>query len=85
MSKTINFKTVRPATAEEWVQGGSPADRESSVRPAAAPAQASEAMKRFTIDVPLSLHTRIKTECARRGSKMADVLRGLLEKEFPEA
>jgi hypothetical protein len=32
-------------------------------------------MKRFTIDVPESLHTRIKIECARRGAKMAEVLR----------
>jgi hypothetical protein len=41
-------------------------------------------MKRFTIDVPLALHTRIKTECARRGVKMADVLREMLKREFPE-
>ena len=36
-------------------------------------------MKRFTIDVPATLHTRIKTECARRGIKMADMLRELLD------
>jgi hypothetical protein len=28
-------------------------------------------MKRFTIDVPDSLHRRIKTECAKRGSRCA--------------
>jgi hypothetical protein len=84
MSKTINFKSVRPATAEDWVQGGRPADREPPTRPAVTPA-AAETMKRFTIDVPVALHTRIKTECARRGVKMADVLREMLEREFPEA
>jgi hypothetical protein len=52
--------------------------------PTATPAAEIEAMKRFTIDVPLTLHTRIKTECARRGLKMADELRKLLEREFPE-
>ncbi|HEX2136591.1 MAG TPA: plasmid partition protein ParG [Microvirga sp.] len=44
-----------------------------------------ELMKRFIVDVPVSLHTRIKTQCARRGVKMADVLRGLMEREFPKA
>ena len=40
-------------------------------------------MKRFTIDVPVSLHTRVKTECAKSGRKMADVVRDLLERQFP--
>lgn len=42
-----------------------------------------ELMKRFTIDVPASLHMRVKIGCAQRGLKMADVLREMLEKEFP--
>lgn len=50
------------------------------VEPIAAPA---EPMKRFTIDVPVSLHTRVKTECAKSGRKMADVVRNLLERQFP--
>lgn len=41
-------------------------------------------MKRLTIDVPQSLHTRIKTVCASRGKKMADEIRELLEQHFPE-
>jgi hypothetical protein len=86
MSKTVSFKTIKPATAEDWVTGGRPADREVPTLSTAARAPAaSEAMKRFTIDVPVGLHTRIKTECARRQVKMADVLRDLLEREFPEA
>jgi hypothetical protein len=40
-------------------------------------------MKRFTIDVPVDLHKRVKTACAERGAKMADMLRELLEREFP--
>jgi chromosome partitioning protein len=53
---------------------------EPMVEPIAAPA---EPMKRFTIDVPVSLHTRVKTECAKSGRKMADVVRDLLERQFP--
>jgi hypothetical protein len=47
------------------------------------PRPAGEAMKRFTIDVPVSLHTRIKTQCAKSGVKMADKIRALLERAFP--
>lgn len=41
-----------------------------------------EVMKRLTIDVPESLHTKLKVECARRGVAMADVIRERLEREF---
>jgi hypothetical protein len=43
-----------------------------------------EAMKRLTIDLPASLHTRVKVACAQRGVKMADEIRRLLEEKFPE-
>lgn len=42
-----------------------------------------EPTKRFTFDVPLSLHKRIKTCCVQDDRLMADVLRELLEREFP--
>lgn len=57
------------ATAEAWVDSGK-AD--------------NEATKRFTIDVPVSLHRRIKMQCAARDVKMAEEIRLLLEKHFPE-
>ena len=41
-----------------------------------------EPTKRLTIDIPLSLHQRVKSQCALKGEKMADVVRKLLEKEF---
>ena len=43
-----------------------------------------EPTKRFTIDVPKSLHKRVKSQCALRSIKMTDMLRELLEKHFPE-
>ena len=50
MKKTVKFKPTRPHTAEQWVAGeGAPSGKEPQV-----------AMKRFTIDVPVELHTRIK-------------------------
>ena len=70
--KTVAFKMPTPAKADAWV-----AERDAPPPPAPA-----EQMKRFTIDVPLSLHTRIKVQCAAKGVKMADVIREMLEREF---
>jgi predicted DNA binding CopG/RHH family protein len=43
-----------------------------------------EIKKRLTIDIRESLHRRVKIGCVTRGVEMADVVRELLEKEFPE-
>ncbi len=43
-----------------------------------------ETTKRLTIDVPASLHARIKATCALRGEKMAEAIREILEEQFPE-
>lgn len=96
--KQVEFKvpTSKLATgAEAWIsnRGAEPAatDREGASVTAlkaveATPAPATkEKMSRFTIDVPESLHRRVKMQCAGRGQKMADMMRELLEREFPEA
>jgi hypothetical protein len=44
---------------------------------------AKEPMKRLTIDVPLSLHKRIKSQCVMQELVMADVIREMLEQRFP--
>ena len=43
-----------------------------------------EPMKRFTIDVPVELHRRVRAACAKLGLKTLSVLRDLLEREFPD-
>lgn len=43
---------------------------------------AKSKMKRLTIDVTMDLHRAIKVSCARKGVKMADAIRYILEKEF---
>ena len=57
------------ATADDWVNNRGAAPEE---------------MKRLTFDVPESLHRRIKVACAKKGVKMADDLRELLERHYPE-
>jgi hypothetical protein len=59
--------SAKPAeTADDWVNNRS----------------APEPMKRLTIDVPESLHRRIKMACAEKGVRMADDLRELLERTY---
>lgn len=41
-----------------------------------------EPMKRLTIDIPASLHAQIKSQCALRGSKIADEVRELLLQKY---
>jgi hypothetical protein len=72
--KKIHFEAKRPSqpgtgTIDDWVLDREPASR--------------EAMKRLTIDVPLSLHKRVKSRCALENLIMADIVRELLEQRFP--
>ncbi len=65
--------TSRPGAAspDHWVN-----DRNGNT--------SNEPVKRLTIDVPVSLHQRVKSQCALQGLKMADVIRELLEQRFEE-
>jgi hypothetical protein len=60
----------QPGTADDWVHA-----RERPTEP----------VKRLTIDIPLSLHSRVKSRCALENLRMADVIREFLDKRFPLA
>lgn len=82
MSKKVQF-SARPtvpvsgvpaappdqAAIDAWVNNETPA--------------ATEPVKRFTFEVPFSLHKRIKLKCAADDRQMAEVLREILESHFP--
>lgn len=71
MSKSVSFnKPSRPATPDAWVA-------------TKAPAAPSEPTKRFTVDVPDSLHRRVKVHCAQSGITIADMVRDMLQSRFP--
>jgi hypothetical protein len=76
MSKKVNF-AARPVTpspaADQWVN-----------ERAVSPPVAAVPMKRLTIDLEATQHTRFKTLCAQHGLKMADELRRLLELRIAE-
>ncbi len=71
-------KPAKPASAEDWINQV----REETAVPS--PARKKPTV-RFTLDVDADLHIRMKIECVRRGKKMSDVLRAILEREFPAA
>jgi hypothetical protein len=77
MAKKVTFgaKPVeKSAAVEQWVESSN----EKPVEVVAEP------MKRLTIDLPATLHARVKAGCAMRGVKMADEIRRLLEAHFTD-
>jgi hypothetical protein len=73
---TIGIKPMVP-NVDKWVNdlGNEPA-------PVEEPPPDTVPMKRLTLDIPASLHRRIKTSCAQRGVKMAEEMRSLFEKNY---
>ena len=57
-----------PAAADAWV------DNRQSDEP--------EIVKRLTIDIPESLHRKIKAQCAMRGTKIVEEVRELLLQKY---
>ena len=47
-------------------------------------AKVEEPTKRVCVDLPVSLHSRIKVGCAKDGVSITQILRDYLEKKFPE-
>ena len=64
---------ARPGDAESWIK--MPAERGD---------RAAEFTARLTIDVTPAQRARIKIAAFQRGITVADMLRGLLAREFPE-
>lgn len=66
----------RPSDPETWVRAPEPAPSNA--------AKADCFTARLTIDVTPELRGRIKVEAFRRGMTVAEMLRELLGREFPE-
>ncbi len=74
MNKKVSIGTKptsrgEPAAVDSWVES-----RGTDT--------ASGSMKRLTIDIPESLHRAIKSQCAMRGTKIADEVRELLLQNY---
>ena len=74
MNKKVSIGTKptsrgAPAAVDSWVENR---DNDNN----------QESMKRLTIDIPESLHRAIKSQCAMRGTKIADEVRELLLQKY---
>ena len=67
----------RPSDPEAWVRAPTPGE-------AAVAGKADHYTARLTIDVTPALRGRIKVTAFQRGLTVADMLRALLEREFPD-
>ena len=74
MNKKVSIGT-KPTSRGETVAVDSWVENRDS-------ANSPEAMKRLTIDIPESLHRAIKSQCAMRGTKIADEVRELLLQKY---
>lgn len=68
---------ARPGAAEGWIKAADAPPARSGAAPAAFTA-------RLTIDITPELRGRIKIAAFRRGVTASDMLRELLEREFPD-
>lgn len=76
--KTIGLRSARPTAtvgADKWVES----------RTIELATEEPVKMKPLVINVPEEMHVRLKSECAKRGVKMSDVIRDLINQEFPPA
>jgi len=74
----IGNRPVTDPSAETWVRQGDGAVLGSTTR------RADLYTARLTIDVTPALRGRIKVAAFRQGVTVADLLRALLEREFPD-
>ncbi|MGO7367092.1 hypothetical protein [Rhizobium leguminosarum] len=90
MKKTTIKMPPKPTqAADQWVaQTGndvseSPKSTVVELKQPAVDPKPAETIKRLTVDMPESLHRRVKVQCAQRNLKMNEIIRDFLEREFP--
>jgi hypothetical protein len=87
VSKHVPLSISQPRVTgpiDDWVKTRNGLDQEVPADPAPAqPPPPPEPTKRLTMDLPASLHQRVKVGCAVEGVRMTDVVRELLEARFP--
>jgi hypothetical protein len=75
---TMSARPQPLSPAEVWVQEG------NSQRASIAASKADLYTARLTIDVTPDLRGRIKVQAFQKGVTVAELLRGLLDREFPD-
>jgi hypothetical protein len=84
MNKKVSFGTKPDLNSlDALVQSRS--EGQGATPTAAAPIAEKEATRRVSVDLPLSLHTKLKLHCVQSGALMADYVRDLIAREFKDA
>lgn len=78
MNKDVSFSGRPPSSPDQRV------DKAFSALQREAKQKVNQPTKRVCVDLPQSLHSRVKIGCAKEGVSVAMILRGYLEKKFPE-
>ena len=85
MNKKVSFGTKPDLNSlDALVQSRSEGQGAAPAAVAAAPVAEKEATRRVSVDLPLSLHTRLKLHCVQSGALMADYVRDLIAREFKD-
>ncbi|MFV8279846.1 hypothetical protein ACNQPY_26370 [Mycobacteroides abscessus] len=84
MAKSLPKIGARPAeiSPDAWINGDTPANTESLKTRNKEIKNQEEPTSRLTLDIPRSLHTEIKAQCARRGTKMVTEITELLNAHY---
>lgn len=84
MNKKVSFGTKPdPNSLDALVQSRS--EGQAVATTPAAPVAEKEATRRVSVDLPLSLHTKLKLHCVQSGALMADYVRDLITREFRDS
>ncbi len=89
MSKKVTMSTKpkvnaqKQFSADDWVSNGAAAAVAATNIIADGQEPDKESTARFTIDIPVSLHARIKSQCALKRVKMREEVLSMLEEHFP--
>lgn len=85
MNKKVSFGTKPDLNSlDALVQSRSEGQGAAPAAVAAATVAEKEATRRVSVDLPLSLHTKLKLHCVQSGALMADYVRDLIAREFKD-
>lgn len=86
MNKKVSFGTKPDLNSlDALVQSRSEGQGAAPAAAAAVPVVEKEATRRVSVDLPLSLHTKLKLHCVQSGALMADYVRDLIAREFKDS
>lgn len=82
MNKKVSFGTKPDLNSLDALVQSRSEGQGAAPTAAAVPVVEKEATRRVSVDLPLSLHTKLKLHCVQSGALMADYVRDLIAREF---